>query len=146
MRHLYNKLRLFRSLRTKMLLAGALLLASSADGQTICSFRQENRSLICHTDSGTLRPAARCRADDGTTASAGNRREGADGHTEHVAACATVRLTWDDARRTLTLHPRQGSFEGMRTERPIRLILHDKGQQPVTRPVTYDGRTVMVSW
>ena len=61
-------------------------------------------------------------------------------------ACATVRLTWDDARRTLTLHPRQGSFEGMRTERPIRLILHDKGQQPVTRPVTYDGRTVMVSW
>lgn len=28
----------------------------------------------------------------------------------------------------------------------IRLILHDKGQQPVTRPVTYDGRTVMVSW
>lgn len=61
-------------------------------------------------------------------------------------ACATVRLTWDDARRTLTLHPRQGSFEGMRTERPIRLILHDRGQQPVTRPVTYDGRTVMVSW
>ena len=54
MRHLYNKLRLFRSLRTKMLLAGALLLASSADGQTIRSFRQENRSLICHTDSGTL--------------------------------------------------------------------------------------------
>lgn len=61
-------------------------------------------------------------------------------------ACATVRLTWDDARRTLTLHPRQGSFEGMRTERPIRLILHDKGQQPVTRPVTYDGRAVTVSW
>lgn len=61
-------------------------------------------------------------------------------------ACATVRLTWDDARRTLTLHPRQGSFEGMRTERPIRLILHDKGQPPVTRPVTYDGRAVTVSW
>ena len=58
----------------------------------------------------------------------------------------TVRLTWDDARRTLTLHPRQGSFEGMRTERPIRLILHDKGQQPVTRPVTYDGRAVTISW
>lgn len=86
MRHLYKRIRLLRSLRTKMLLAGALLLASSADGQTIRSFRQENRSLICHTDSGTLCPAARCRADDGTTASAGNRREGAGGHTEHVAA------------------------------------------------------------
>ena len=51
-----------------------------------------------------------------------------------------IPMRWDDAKRTLTLAARQGSYEGMLTERTFTLTLPDG----TTKTVTYSGKKVSV--
>jgi alpha-D-xyloside xylohydrolase len=65
---------------------------------------------------------------------------------------ATVTLTWDDARRTLSIGKRQGSFPGMIAARKLRIVWirpnHGAGISPVEQPdteINYTGGQVTVS-
>ena len=56
---------------------------------------------------------------------------------------ATIRISWDEAARRLTLHERQGSYPGMPVSREFRIVMGDnpdKGSPSGT--VRYDGREV----
>ncbi|KQM27412.1 glycoside hydrolase [Sphingomonas sp. Leaf11] len=65
-------------------------------------------------------------------------------------ARATYTLDWNDARRTLTIGGRQGSFPGMTATRQLKLVLVRPGtpggtaDMPATRTVTYTGQPMTV--
>ncbi len=64
---------------------------------------------------------------------------------------ARIPMTWDDARRTLTLGKREGRFPGMAAERRIALVVHDgSGGGDVfaaapAKTVTYSGEALTIS-
>ena len=53
---------------------------------------------------------------------------------------ATIRMTWNDTKRTLTLDARKGSFDGMLTERTFEV----QQLNGATKTVTYQGKKVTV--
>ncbi|MBM6993439.1 MAG: DUF5110 domain-containing protein [Prevotella sp.] len=65
---------------------------------------------------------------------------------------ATIRLKYDDARKTLTIANREGSFPGMLKSRKFTVVYRQKGQQtsgfslenPQGRTVTYKGKQLNV--
>ena len=52
--------------------------------------------------------------------------DGNDGYAYERGEHATIALHWDDAARTLTLAPREGSFPGMLPEHKFRLVVVQK--------------------
>lgn len=52
---------------------------------------------------------------------------------------STIRMTWDDSARTLTIARRQGSFEGMEDVRTFNIAV--AGEE---RSIRYDGHKVIV--
>ena len=64
-----------------------------------------------------------------------------DGYRYEQGAYTTIRLHWDDARRQLTISPREGSFPGMLQSRTfhIRMV----GTQ-AARTVSYAGTETVV--
>jgi alpha-D-xyloside xylohydrolase len=66
-------------------------------------------------------------------------------------AFATIPMRWDEAKATLTVGPRSGSFPGMVEKREIRVVFVSKAapvghsETPTgARSVTYDGKPVSV--
>ena len=65
-------------------------------------------------------------------------------------ARATYDLRWNDARRTLTIGARNGSFPGMIQRRTLKIVLAahrgdaDANRAPVVRTISYDGRPVTI--
>jgi alpha-D-xyloside xylohydrolase len=66
-------------------------------------------------------------------------------------AFATIPLHWDEARGTLTIGARSGSFPGMLARRELRVVFVSRGAAIGDRPepqparvVTYQGRPVVV--
>ncbi len=64
---------------------------------------------------------------------------------------ATVDLAWNDAKRTLTIGPRQGSFPGMIAERQLNIVIaasdRNAGLEPGTvnvKTIRYMGQPVLV--
>ena len=64
---------------------------------------------------------------------------------------STIAFTWNDARQTLTIHKRTGSFPGMLKERHFRIVKvsPNKGYgmdtiQKYDKVVTYDGNQIIV--
>lgn len=55
---------------------------------------------------------------------------------------ATIRIAWNDAKRTLTINRRNGAFDGMLTERTFVVVLPDGTQ----KTVTYQGKKVTVKF
>ncbi len=53
--------------------------------------------------------------------------------------CSTIRFTWNDRKRTLTIHPRQGSFPGMMADRVFE-VWTPQG----SKTVDYHGRKTVV--
>lgn len=59
-----------------------------------------------------------------------------------------INFTWNEAARTLTIHPRRGSYKGMPTRRTFRIVLvgpqSGAGDRPMkaTTTLTYDGSRV----
>ena len=62
-----------------------------------------------------------------------------------------ISLKWDDARRTLTLGRREGTFPGMAATRRIELVIHDgTGEGDVfaatpARTAVYSGEPLTIS-
>jgi alpha-D-xyloside xylohydrolase len=72
-----------------------------------------------------------------------------DGYAYEKGTYATIPLRWDDARRTLTIEARKGSFPGMLVERDFRIILvgENKGvgidpSHVVDKSVRYTGSEI----
>jgi len=68
-------------------------------------------------------------------------------------AYSTVELQWEDAARTLTIGPREGSYPGMPEKMNIRVVVIDPAHpvpfQPEAldgRPVVYDGQELSVAF
>ena len=61
---------------------------------------------------------------------------------------SVIRLTWDDRRGVLHLSPRHGRFDGMHTNKRIRLHRVGPGQPPLQsaplRELVYTGRAIQV--
>lgn len=49
-----------------------------------------------------------------------------DNYNYEQGKYSTIRMTWNDAKKELTIHPRQGYFDGMLLERDFRIVLVDK--------------------
>ena len=73
-----------------------------------------------------------------------------DGYGYENGDFSKIRFTWDNANSTLTIHPREGSFPGMRQEREIRVIVAagqfdaDFKKVPASKIVKYSGEKVEV--
>jgi alpha-D-xyloside xylohydrolase len=64
---------------------------------------------------------------------------------------ATVPLAWDEAKGTLTIGARQGTFPGLVAKRELRIVFVSPARPvphsatpPVARTVAYDGSAVSV--
>ena len=58
---------------------------------------------------------------------------------------STIRLEWNDAKRTLHIGARQGRFEGMDETRPFEIVIADKELQgAVQQTVVYRGEPIAV--
>jgi alpha-D-xyloside xylohydrolase len=65
---------------------------------------------------------------------------------------STIRVDWDEARRTLTFGEREGEFPGMLKTRTFRIVFvganHGSGIEPTPRPdkvVDYSGNSITIS-
>jgi alpha-D-xyloside xylohydrolase len=73
-----------------------------------------------------------------------------DGYGYENGEFSKIRFTWDNANSTLTIHPREGSFPGMRQVREIRVIVAagqfdaDFKNVPASKIVKYSGEKVEV--
>jgi len=67
--------------------------------------------------------------------------EGTNYHYEQ-GQFTTIRMTWNDAKRTLTLAARQGAYKGMLNTRTFQVVLPDGTQ----KTVTYSGKKVTVKF
>jgi alpha-D-xyloside xylohydrolase len=67
--------------------------------------------------------------------------EGSDFEYEH-GRCTRILFEWDDARRTLTIGKRCGTYPGMISRRSFRVVLPD-GRQ---RTIVYKGKAVIVKF
>lgn len=88
--------------------------------------------------------------------------QGADGHfvlyedendnyNYEKGICSTIRFTWSDKDKTLTIADREGQFPGMLKKRTFRLVLvregvgvGDEAPRQVSKTVTYKGKRLQV--
>jgi alpha-D-xyloside xylohydrolase len=63
---------------------------------------------------------------------------------------ATIRLSWDDATRRLTLHDREGNYPGMPDSREFRIVIgdginnHISSEASANRTVLYEGYEISI--
>jgi len=73
-----------------------------------------------------------------------------DNYNYEKGSYSTIRMTWDDGKKRLTIHPRKGSYMGMLEQRHFRIVLVDgrKGlgldNESCTVRVSYDGEKQVV--
>ena len=73
-----------------------------------------------------------------------------DNYNYEQGQFATIRLSWDDAARHLTLHDRQGSYPGMPASREFRIVLEDDANKLPSsdgssiRTVLYEGHEISI--
>jgi alpha-D-xyloside xylohydrolase len=79
--------------------------------------------------------------------------DGNDGYDYTRGAHATIALHWEDAKRTLTVGAREGSFPGMLAQRTFHVVLvgpgHGAGIAESANPdktVAYAGTSLSVSF
>jgi alpha-D-xyloside xylohydrolase len=76
-----------------------------------------------------------------------------DGYQYEKGAHATIAIHWDDATKTLTIGPRQGTFPGMLTEHNFKVIIvsksHGAGIEETASPdktISYKGEKITTSF
>jgi alpha-D-xyloside xylohydrolase len=71
--------------------------------------------------------------------------EGTNYHYEK-GQYSTFQMEWNDAKRELTLHPRQGSFPGMRTGRTLRIVKAgcDGKETTPSKEIVYEGKKMIL--
>lgn len=74
-----------------------------------------------------------------------------DNYNYEKGAYSTIRFTWNDAQRTLTIAPRKGTYKGMLKNRKFHVVLVGEGKGTgvetsgtVDKTVSYNGRGVSV--
>ena len=63
-----------------------------------------------------------------------------DNYNYEKGRYSTIRLTWNDGRRTLTIADRQGSFDGMLQQRQFTVVMPDGRSQTVD----YQGKEIQI--
>ena len=72
-----------------------------------------------------------------------------DNYNYEKGVYSTITFTWNDAKNTLTISDRQGSFQGMITERKFNIIRVPtviNTDITYSKTVTYKGEKVMVKF
>ena len=64
-----------------------------------------------------------------------------DNYNYEKGVYATIPFHWDNARRTLTIGTRQGTYPGMLTERKFTIVLPDG----ISQTVDYNGSELKVN-
>ena len=73
-----------------------------------------------------------------------------DNYNYEQGQFATIRLSWDEAARQLTIYERQGSYRGMPISREFRIVMGDNSYTPLSsqttffKTVVYEGREVTI--
>jgi alpha-D-xyloside xylohydrolase len=74
-----------------------------------------------------------------------------DNYNYEKGIYSTINFSWDDVKKTLTIHKREGSFPGMLTERNFNIVLVTKnkgvGMETTEKPdkvISYKGKKVEV--
>ena len=74
-----------------------------------------------------------------------------DNYNYEKGSFSTITFNWNDAKKTLTINDRKGSFTGMLAERKFNIVLVDKskgtgmkGVEKFDNVVAYDGKTVVI--
>ncbi len=63
-----------------------------------------------------------------------------------------IRVSWDDAAGSLTLHDRQGSYPGMPSSREFRIVIEDGANKSASSDgsptyfVRYEGREISIDF
>jgi alpha-D-xyloside xylohydrolase len=57
---------------------------------------------------------------------------------------STFQMEWNDAKRELTLQPRQGSFPGMHTGRTLRIVKADHDGKVPSKEIIYEGKKMII--
>ena len=66
-----------------------------------------------------------------------------DNYNYERGVYSTITFTWDDAKKTLTISDRNGSFPGMLTERKFNVVLVTG---PANKVISYTGKKVVVKF
>jgi alpha-D-xyloside xylohydrolase len=65
-----------------------------------------------------------------------------DNYNYEKGAYSTIAFTWNDAKKTLTINDRKGTFNGMLAERKFKIVLVSSDKQ--AKEVIYKGKKVSV--
>jgi len=65
-----------------------------------------------------------------------------DNYNYEKGAYSTIAFTWNDAKKTLTINDRKGTFNGMLAERKFKIVLVSSDKQ--AKEVIYQGKKVSV--
>jgi alpha-D-xyloside xylohydrolase len=75
-----------------------------------------------------------------------------DGYAYEKGVYATIGLSWNDAKRTLTIDARKGKFPGMLKSRSFKIVVvgsgHGTGVEDTATPdkiITYDGKKQVIA-
>jgi alpha-D-xyloside xylohydrolase len=68
-----------------------------------------------------------------------------DNYNYEKGVYSTVTFTWNDAKKSLTVNDRKGSFPGMLTTRKFNIVIVSAGKK-VEKVVTYSGKKVVVKF
>ena len=66
-----------------------------------------------------------------------------DNYNYEKGAFSTIKFTWNDAKKSLTVNDRKGLFPGMLTERKFNIVVVAAGKN-IHRTVTYSGKSIKV--
>ena len=66
-----------------------------------------------------------------------------DNYNYEKGAFSTITFTWNDAKKTLTINDRKGSFTGMIADRKFNISLVGAGKK-IDNVVTYIGKKVVI--
>lgn len=66
-----------------------------------------------------------------------------DNYNYEKGAFSTIKFTWNDAKKTLTVNDRKGLFPGMLTERKFNIVVVAAGKN-IHGTVTYSGKSIKV--
>jgi alpha-D-xyloside xylohydrolase len=65
-----------------------------------------------------------------------------DNYNYEKGACSTIPITWNDAKKILTIGDRQGSFAGMLNERTFNIVWVSQNNGTGVGPAAKSDRTI----
>jgi len=66
-----------------------------------------------------------------------------DNYNYEKGVYSTISFTWNDAKKSLTINDRKGSFPGMLATRKFNIVVIAAGQK-INKAITYSGKKLVV--